>query len=420
MNIELIMIGNELVSGEIADTNAFFMAGALTEKGFLVTGIAMVGDREEDIREALVRALGRAAAVIVSGGLGPTTDDLTTAAAAAAFGEKLVLHGEILDQIRMRFARAGLEMPRANEKQAVFPSAAEIIPNPVGTAPGFCLRSGGKLLFFLPGVPRELRHLFLETVLPRLESERKESLHYRSRVLKVFGLTESAIADRLREVDPSLFYAEISYLPRYPENHVKVVVRGVDPAEVEGNLAKIESAIREKLEGRIFATDRETLEEIVGRLLKERQATLAVAESCTGGLVAHRLTNVPGSSDYFERGLVTYSNQAKQDLLGVPGELLAKLGAVSAPVAEKMAEGVRLLSRSTLGLGITGIAGPGGGTPEKPVGTVFIALAGSDGTAVKGYRFWGDREQVKGITAQTALDWVRRYFLRNGIAGLRK
>jgi len=289
----------------------------------------------------------------------------------------------------MRFARAGLEMPRANEKQAVFPSAAEIIPNPVGTAPGFCLRSGGKLLFFLPGIPRELRHLFLETVLPRLESERKESLHYRSRVLKVFGLTESAIADRLREVDPSLFYAEISYLPRYPENHVKVVVRGVDPAEVEGNLAKIESAIREKLEGRIFATDRETLEEIVGRLLKERQATLAVAESCTGRSGGPPADQCPRELRLLRKGIGDVQQSSQAGSSRGSRRAAGQAGCGQRAVAEKMAEGARLLSRSTLGLGITGIAGPGGGTPEKPVGTVFIALAGSDGTAVKGYRFWG-------------------------------
>jgi len=420
MKIELVMIGNELVSGETADANAFFMAGALTEKGFRVARVLMVGDREEDIREALLGARDRAVTVIVSGGLGPTSDDLTTAAAADAFGERLVLREEIREQIRARFAKGGLEMPRSNEKQAVFPAGAEIIPNPVGTAPGFCLRSGGTSFFFLPGVPRELRHLFRESVLPRLESERKGSLHYRSRVLKVFGFTESAIADRLRGLNPELFSAELAYLPRYPENHVKVVARGADAGAVEENLAKVEKIIMEKLEGRVFAVDRETLEEVVGRLLKERQATLAVAESCTGGLVAHRLTNVPGSSDYFERGLVVYSNRAKTDLLGVPEDLIARLGAVSGPVAEKMAEGVRLLSRSTLGLGITGIAGPGGGSADKPVGTVFIALAGPDGTAARGYRFWGDRDQVKGITAQTALDWVRRYFLRNGIAGFKK
>ena len=409
-----------MVSGEVADANAFFMADALTERGFSVTRVSMVGDQEGQIQDALLQSRDRAEAVIVSGGLGPTSDDLTTAAAAKAFGESLVLHEESLEQIRERFAKGGLEMPRSNEKQAVFPASAEIIPNPVGTAPGFCLQSRGKAIFFLPGVPRELQHLFRETVLPRLERERKGKIHYRARTLKIFGLTESAIADCLSGIRAEHFSATLAYLPRYPENHVKIIVQGPDLPEVERNLAELEKVIRGKLEGRVFAVDRETLEEIVGRLLKERQATLAVAESCTGGLVAHRMTNIPGSSEYFERGVVVYSNQAKTELLQVPGDLIAELGAVSAPVAEKMADRVRHLSRATLGLAITGIAGPGGGSAEKPVGTVFIALSGPDGTASRRYQFRGDRNQVKMISAQTALDWVRRYFLFNGIAGFRR
>ena len=409
-----------MVSGEIADANAFFLANALAERGFCVTRVSVVGDQEGQIQDALLQSRDRAEAVIVSGGLGPTSDDLTTAAAAKAFGESLVLHEESLEQIRERFAKGGLEMPRSNEKQAVFPASAEIIPNPVGTAPGFCLKSRGKEIFFLPGVPRELQHLFRETVLPRLERERKGNIHYRARTLKIFGLTESAIADRLSGIRAEHLSATLAYLPRYPENHVKIIVQGPDLEEVKRNLAELERVIRGKLEGRVFAVDRETLEEIVGRLLKERQATLAVAESCTGGLVAHRMTNIPGSSEYFERGVVVYSNQAKTELLQVPEELIAELGAVSAPVAEKMAEGVRHLSRATIGLAITGIAGPAGGSADKPVGTVFIALSGPDGTASRRYQFWGDRDQVKMISAQTALEWVRRYFLFNGIAGFRK
>jgi nicotinamide-nucleotide amidase len=192
---------------------------------------------------------------------------------------------------------------------------------------------------------------------------------------------------------------------------VKITVRGRFPEEVEKNLRELEKIIREKLQGRVFAVDQETLEEIVGNLLRSHQATLAVAESCTGGLIAHRLTNIAGSSDYFERGVVVYSNRAKIELLKVPEELLPAVGAVSGPVAEKMAEGVRQISQSTLGLGLTGIAGPSGGSEEKPVGTVFIALASAPGTVSKKYQFWGDREQVKAISAHTAIDWVRRFFL---------
>jgi nicotinamide-nucleotide amidase len=406
------MIGNELISGEIPDANAFFMANSLTEKGLQVTLISMVGDQEDGIIQTLARARDRADAVIVSGGLGPTSDDLTTTAAAKAFDCSLMLHEDILEQIRDRFRKRGMEMPRSNEKQAIFPSNAAILPNPVGTAPGFSLQSGGKMFFFLPGVPRELRHLFRESVLPRIEKERRESLHYRTRTLKVFGLTESAIADRLHAVRADQFSATLAYLPRYPENHVKIIVNGKNLEKVERQLQELEGLIRGKLEERVFGTDQETLEEIVGRLLKQNKATLAVAESCTGGLVAHRLTNVSGSSEYFERGIVAYSNRAKTEVLRVPEERIAEMGAVSGPVAEMMAEGVRGISRTTLGLGITGIAGPSGGSEEKPVGTVFIALAAPGGTTSKKYQFWGDREQIKVITAQTAIDWIRRYFLK--------
>jgi len=419
LDIELLIVGNELLAGEIADANAFLMADALTGRGFQVTRISIVGDQEGQIRDALLASCSRAETVIVSGGLGPTSDDLTTVAAARAFGESLVLHGAVLEQIRESFAKGGMEMPRANEKQALFPASAEIIPNPIGTAPGFSLRARGKMIFFLPGVPRELQYLFRQSVLPQLEKERKEKIHYRARTLKVFGLTESAIADRLDGIRAERFGATLSYLPRYPENHVRVIVKGPSVEEVEKNLSEVEKVIRQKLGGRVFGIDGENLEEIVGRLLKEHEATLAVAESCTGGLVAHRLTNIPGSSEYFERGVVTYSNQAKTELLQVRENLIAQWGAVSAPVAEDMAEGVRILSRVTLGLGITGIAGPAGGSPEKPVGTVFIALAAPDGTLSKHYRFWGDREQVKMVTAQTAIEWIRRYFLFNGIEGCR-
>jgi nicotinamide-nucleotide amidase len=414
------MVGNELVSGEIPDANAFFMANDLAERGFQVTRISMVGDQESQIQSALLLSCDRAEAVIVSGGLGPTSDDLTTAAAAKAFGKSLILHEEILQQIRERFSRGGMEMPGTNEKQAVFPASAEIIPNPMGTAPGFCLRFKGKTIFFLPGIPRELQHLFRETVLPQLEKQRKGKVYYRARTLKVFGLTESDIAARLQGLRAEHFSATLAYLPRYPENHVKVIVQGPDEKQVEKNLAEMERVIREKLEGRVFGVDQETLEEVVGRLLKERRATLAVAESCTGGLVAHRMTNIPGSSEYFERGVVAYSNQAKTELLQVPESLIAQRGAVSAPVAEIMAEGVRHLSRATLGLGITGISGPTGGSAEKPVGTVFIALAGPDGTVSRRYQFWGERDQVKMVAAQTAMEWVRRYFLSNGIEGFRR
>ena len=302
-------------------------------------------------------------------------------------------------------------MPVSNEKQALFPKQAEIIPNPLGTACGFVLRRLGKFFIFLPGVPRELKYLIKENVIPFLEKERKEKIIVRSSTLKVFGYTESAIADLLKDIDPQNFSAVLAYLPRFPENHVKITVKGKFAGGGRREPAKTCPNHPRKIAGRVIAINQETLEEIVGHLLRSNQATLAVAESCTGGLVAHRLTQIPGSSDYFERGVVVYSNAAKVQMLQVPESLIAAHGAVSAEVAEKMAEGVRRVSNATLGLAITGIAGPAGGSEEKPVGTVFIALASPEGTVSKEYQFPGDRDQIKTISAYTAIDWVRRYFL---------
>jgi nicotinamide-nucleotide amidase len=411
VKVEIITVGNELTTGEVVDTNAAYMASALTEIGLEVTFITTIGDNEWSIEDALLRAQEHAELILVSGGLGPTADDITTSSAAKALGRRLIMNREMVQAMRESFAQRGMEMPLSNEKQGLFPHQAEIIPNPLGTASGFILRHKGRIYIFLPGVPRELKHLLQENVIPLLKKELREKTFHRSRTLKVFGLTESAIADRLKEINLQGRSASLAYLPRFPENHVKITVNGRHLDEVEKNLEELEKAIREKLQGRVFATDQETLEEIVGKLLQSNRATLSVAESCTGGLITHRLTNIPGSSDYFDRGLVVYSNRAKIELLQIPEELLATAGAVSAPVAEKMAESVRQISQSTLGLGVTGIAGPGGGSEEKPVGLIFVALASPRGTVSKKYQLAGDREQIKILSAHTAIDWVRRFFL---------
>lgn len=411
LRVELITIGNELMTGEVVDTNAAFMAGALCDAGMEVLFITTTGDSLLQIEDGLRKAQERAEAIIVSGGLGPTQDDITASSAASALGLPLVLHEETLEDLKKRYAERGMEMPVSEKKQALFPQQAEIIPNPLGTACGFVIRRPGKVFVFLPGVPRELKFLIKKDVIPLLQKERKEKLTVRSRTLKVFGFTESAIADLLKELKPQDFSASLSYLPRFPENHVKITVKGKSLEEAQDNLENLEKIIRERLQGRVTAADEDTLEDMVGRLLREHQSTLAVAESCTGGLVAHRLTQVPGSSDYFERSLVVYSNAAKIQMLGVPESLISSLGAVSAEVAERMAKGVRQVSGTTLGLGITGIAGPAGGSEEKPVGTVFIALACPKGIISKRYQLPGDRTQVQTLSAYLAIDWVRRYLL---------
>lgn len=411
MKIEIITIGNELTSGEVVDTNASFMAETLAQVGLEVVFITTTGDDPWRIEDALHRAQERADAVVISGGLGPTKDDITASSVARALGLSLVLNREVLQNLRKRFADRGMDMPASNEKQAFFPQHAEVLPNPYGTACGFVVRRPGRIFIALPGVPRELKPLFRQDVLPLLEKERKEKVVVRSSTLKVFGYTESAIADLLKDVNPQDFSASLAYLPRFPENHVKMTVKGNSEQEVMSKLADLGQTIREKLQGRVIASDDETLEEIVGRLLLSNKSTLAVAESCTGGLVSHRLTQVAGSSEYFERSAVVYSNAAKIELLGVSEALIAERGAVSAEVAEEMARGIRRVSHTTIGLAITGIAGPGGGSEQKPVGTVFIALDSPKGTAVKKYHFAGDRSQIKTISAYTAIEWVRRYFL---------
>jgi nicotinamide-nucleotide amidase len=411
VKVEIITVGNELTTGEMVDTNAAYLANALTERGFEVTFITTIGNNEWSIVDALLRAQEHAEAILTCGGLGPSVDDITASSAAKALGHHLIMNKEVLQAMRESFAKRAMEMPLSHEKQALFPHQAEIIPNSLGAASGFILRHKGKIYIFLPGVPRELKHLLKENVLPLLEKERPEKTCHRSRTLKVFGFTESAIADRLKEISPPDYSASLVCLPHFPENHVKIMVHGKFLEEVENTLQELEKIIREKLEGRVFAADQETLEEVVGNLLRSNRATLAVAESCTGGLITHRLTNIPGSSDYLDRGVVVYSNRAKVELLKIPGDLLATTGAVSAPVAEKMAASVRQISQSTLGLGITGIAGPGGGSEEKPVGLVFIALASAQGTVSEKYQFGGDREQIKMIAAHTAIDRVRRFFL---------
>jgi len=411
LKVEIITIGDELTNGEVLNTNAVFMANALTDQGHQVVSITATGDDEWQIQDALLKARDRVEAILVSGGLGPSKDDRTVYSTAKALGLRLVMNKELLETLRERFVQKGLEMTPAHEKLAYLPHPSEILSNPQGTAPGIAIRHRGKLFCLLPENPPELNQIFQEKVLPLLAKEQPEATCFRIRTLKVLGLTESAIADRLKEIEPKNFSASLANLPCYPEHHLKITVQGQIPAEAEANLLQVEALVREKLEEHIFAKDQETLEETVGHLLRAHHYTLSVAESCTGGLVAHRLTQVPGSSDYFERGIVAYSNQAKTALLGVPKSLLEKYGAVSAPVAEKMAEGVRTLSQTTLGLSITGIAGPGGGSGEKPVGTVFIALASPGPTVSRKYHFDGDRKRIKVGSAHTAIDCVRRYCL---------
>ncbi len=407
MKIGVLTVGDELLSGEMADTNTWRIAQVLTAHGFELRESLTVADNESDIAEALVALSGRRDVVIVTGGLGPTTDDLTARAAAHAFGRRLVLHDEALRQVQEFFRRNGREMHPRNEKQALLPQKAIVLPNPVGTAPGFLLQHDGHTLFFLPGVPAEMQAMLTATVLPQLEKIAGGGYPRRERIYKTFGLPEPQVEERLASANlpPAL---QIAFGVEFPFVYSKVRAPGAAAEEI---LDRAEVPIRRALNSHLVAIGEETLAGNVARLLTGAGLTLALAESCTGGLIAAHLTDIPGASAFLERAAVTYANSAKTDWLGVPAAVLERDGAVSEGCALAMARGIRQAAGSDLGLAVTGIAGPTGGTPQKPVGTVYLALAAADTEQVEMYRFTGDRGQIRLMAACMGLEWLRRYVI---------
>ena len=417
MRAAILSIGDEIVSGLTTDTNSGFLARELRAVGVEPVEVLSVPDDPEAILRALERALKDAEVAITTGGLGPTTDDLTTSVVARMAGRELRLDEPSLAIIEERFRIRGLPMPNNNVKQALFPEGSTIIPNPQGTAPGFiCPVARGEAIrhvVSLPGVPREMERMTRETVVPWLAGL-NPGTRFASRIFSTFGLTESRVDELLADAfAPD--EARVAFRAAFPKMQVRLTVSGAPDEELEGRLDALEVRLRERLGEYVYAVGDVGMEEVVGGLLRERGLTLAVAESCTGGLIGHRITEVPGSSAYFLLGVVTYANQAKQQLLGVRAETLEVHGAVSTQTAEEMAEGARRISGAALGLATTGIAGPGGGTPEKPVGTVCVGLAWEGGVWSRRYDL-GERgrDWVKAMTAQVALDRVRRHLLGAG------
>ncbi|MFH1139326.1 MAG: competence/damage-inducible protein A [Pseudomonadota bacterium] len=407
MHGEIITIGDELTSGRVCDLNSFFLSARVSSFGLKITAMSSVGDDRDSIIDALNRAVARSDFVLVSGGLGPTDDDITTKAAADFFGLPLVQDENFLENIKKSLAKFGLTWAESYAKLALIPQGATLIAPDQSC--GFLLHHGRVPVFFLPGVPREVHFLAEAKVLPVLLRNEDEKIVVDQRIFKIFGLQEGQIGEALRGLSQPDDGITIGYYPNFPENHVAVTVRAPNREKADAALARIEAQVRERLGQWVVALDGANLEEMVGRRLTEKGLTLAVAESCTGGQISQRLTSVSGASLYFERGLVVYSNQAKEELLGVPAEALAAHGAVSAEIAVLMAEGVRKRSGTDLGLASTGIAGPTGGTPDKPVGTVYLALAAPEGTHVKRFNFSGRRDQVTSLTSETAINWLRRY-----------
>ena len=414
--IEIITIGDELLCGRTLDTNAGMIARELHAAGFTVARITTTGDTHSAISSALLSCLPETRFIIVTGGLGPTEDDLTSSAAAGALEDTIILHPEALAMLRRELERRQRTMNTSQKKQAMLPSRCTPIPNPVGTACGFVMHHADRHYLFLPGVPTEARAMTEQSVITYINKHSGRNHSIQSKTLRVYGLWESIIQEKLSDVMTTQPDVALGFYPHFPEVLLRLTTHGPDETVLKERLNLTRNTITERIGEYIYAEGDVSLMEAVGHLLHEGGHSVAVAESCTGGLLSHLITSVPGSSAWFERGLVVYSNIAKIQLAGVEESILAQHGAVSAQTAEALAQGVRSRAACTYGIGITGIAGPGGGTPEKPVGTVFFAIAGPEGCQSYHHRFTGNREQNKHLSAYTALDLLRRTLLGLEIA----
>lgn len=413
MKAEIVSTGTELLLGETFNTSAHFLTGKLSSLGIEVDYHTTVGDNPERLEQVLRQAMGRTDLIVTTGGLGPTADDLTKELVAKVLELKMELDPYSLDQIKQFFGRRKAPMPLSNEKQAYFPRDSKILPNPIGTAPGAIIEKNGKTVVILPGPPFEMNPMFDNYVWPELQQKIEPNAErMNQRVLKVFGIGESAIEEVLGDL-MSLPNLSMALLAKRAEMHIRLVVRCSKNscAEAEKVLNRTEEEIRRRLGSKVFGRDQETMIGIVGQLLKNKQFTIATAESCTGGLMGAALTQEPGSSGFYLGGVVSYSNSLKQGLLGVSEKTLLKYGAVSEEVAKEMAEGIRSKVGSDLAISTTGIAGPDGGSDQKPVGLVYIGLATPEGVQVEKLQLYGERESVRQLTVQGAMNKVRVYML---------
>ncbi|MCI0528063.1 MAG: CinA family nicotinamide mononucleotide deamidase-related protein, partial [Nitrospira sp.] len=398
----------------------------LTRLGIQVKWKTVVGDEEKDITEVLKRALQRSDLVMTTGGLGSTMDDLTKKVVAKVTRRRLVLKEDLLQDLQDRFQKRrhlsiGLfgktspleKMPKSYERQALLPSQAQVLKNPVGTASGFILECGGHYLVVLPGVPHEMRRIFTDSVRGILQKLVRGSRPFVLQVIRTFGLTEAKVDEAIKDLVEPLAGQKLGLVAGSTGVDIYIMTRMGSAAKTGDSIEGLKETLRKSLGEAIYSEEGKDMEEVVGLALKKRGLQLAIAESCTGGLIGHRLTNIPGSSAYLERGVICYSDLSKIELLQVPAEIIARYGAVSSQVAIALAEGVRKIAKTDLGLGVTGIAGPGGDTPTKTVGLVHMALAYSEGTRQESFQFSGDRVGLKLFFSQAGLDLIRRHLLQS-------
>ena len=407
---EIIAVGSELLTPEKTDTNSLWLTERLNSVGVEVVLKTVVGDDEGHLLEVIGDAVKRSDIVITTGGLGPTEDDITRQIAAKALGRELVYREDIETWLSERFSRWGREMPEINKRQAYVIDGADVLPNAKGSAPGMLLSKNGKTIVILPGPPREMQPMFDEHVMPRLDKKTGDVVL--RRIIKVSGIGESAVDEAVAPIYTQYENVRTAILFNKTEVDIHLYAKAKSIDEANATLEKLSGEIAEKLGVAVFSLNGETMEAVVGRLLAEAGETIATAESCTGGLIGRRLTEVPGASAYFMEGAITYSNEAKKKTLNVPAEILEKYGAVSAETAEAMAKGMLENAGTTHAISITGIAGPDGGSDEKPVGLVYIGYASKDQTRSIRLVLPGDRYLIRWRSSQAALDYLRRQMLK--------
>ena len=410
MKAEILAVGTELLMGQIANTNAQYISSRLPDVGVGVYYHSVVGDNPDRLKECIKLALSRVDAVIMTGGLGPTQDDLTKETVAAIMGKKLVLDQESFEKIDNFFKKVNRTMTDNNIKQAYLPEGCIVIRNNNGTAPGCIIEDGNKTVVMLPGPPSEMKPMFEDTVIPYFE--KKADYKLVSKFIRIFGIGESAMEKEIIDLIEKQTNPTIA--PYAKEGEVTLRITARCTKEEDGNdiINPVMEEICKRLGNAVYSTENKDLDEVVGELLLSSNTTIAFAESCTGGLASAKITDMPGISAVFDRGIVTYSNQAKRENLGVKAETLEKYGAVSRETAMEMAEGIRKVANTKLGLSITGIAGPGGGTEEKPVGLVYVALADGENCECKELKLWGNRERIRNVTLLHVFDMIRRYFAK--------